>query len=185
MRDVAPERVNRVVCHCWACQRYPEILGCEDLVLDADGGTDVVNVSPAMIEFAQGIEHVACLKITRKGPLRWYAACCDTPLCNTFGGPSWPFVGLLHHACVPNSEDHIGPIRARVNGTFPRGEARAKKATVGALLSMLWHYAPLFFGWKLRGDHRRSPFFTGKTPLREPRELEAPRPRRALAAGCD
>lgn len=27
---------------------------------------------------------------------------------------------------------------------------------------MLAHYAPLFFRWKLRGDHKRSPFFGGE-----------------------
>src|SRR5215204_4669214 len=80
--NAAPGAVNRVVCYCDDCQAFLHHLGCAEL-LDASGGTDIVQVAPAALAFDRGAERIAGLRLTPKGLYRWYADCCKTPLGNT------------------------------------------------------------------------------------------------------
>ena len=73
---------TRGTCHCHDCQAYARWLGRPEL-MDAAGGTDIVPMSPADIRLTAGVEHLACMSLSEKGTLRWYAACCRTPLGNT------------------------------------------------------------------------------------------------------
>src|SRR5690606_7428174 len=94
LRDVSPRTVNRVVCYCDDCQAFLHHLGRNDL-LDAQGGTDIVQVSPASFELDRGTENVMGVRLGPKGLYRWYAGCCKTPLGN-MTTPSIPFVGITH-----------------------------------------------------------------------------------------
>jgi hypothetical protein len=174
LRAVAPETSNRVVCYCRFCQEYASRLGRPEL-LDARGGSEVVQVCPANLHFEAGFDRVVCGRLTTQGALRWYADCCRTPIANTLPGNA-PFLGL--HPVIlrdfPESLDPLfGPVRARVNGAFDKSEAVALRATRAALLSMLWHYSRLFLGWWWRGEHKKSPFFDPGTgaPVLEPHAL--------------
>lgn len=95
-RDLSPSVGNRVVCYCKDCQAFARYLGRGAEVLDDAGGTDIFQTSPARVSFARGADRLACVRLTRKGPLRWYARCCDTAIGNTAAGPGVPFVGLVH-----------------------------------------------------------------------------------------
>ncbi len=181
LRNVSRKTVNRVMCYCKYCQRYAHVLGREEEMLDDRGGSDIFQVSPASFVFHEGNEHIACLRLTPKGPLRWHTACCKTPLANTLSKPRVPFVGVSV-ACIDRStfdrslEDVLGPVIVRVNGQFSKEEAKALKATRPALVGMLFRYSRMLAGWRLRGHHKRSPFFDSQTgePIVTPR-LE-PRP---------
>src|SRR5579863_699680 len=74
--------VNRVVCYCDDCQAFAHQLGRADL-LDAQGGSDIVQVAPASLRFVQGAHRIVGLRLTPKGLLRWYTNCCNTPIGNT------------------------------------------------------------------------------------------------------
>ncbi len=166
--DVSRKTVNRVMCYCKYCQRYAHILGREEGMLDDRGGTEVFQVSPARFVFDEGIEHVVCLRLTPKGPLRWHTECCKMALANTLSTQRVPFVGVsvicLDQPSVDGALDELlGPIRARVNGKFSKEEAKALKATRLALVAMLTRYGSMMAGWKLRGHHKRSPFFNNQT----------------------
>jgi hypothetical protein len=96
---------TRGTCYCKDCQAYARWLGRPQL-MDARGGTDVVPLSPASVRVASGMEHVACMSLSGKGILRWYAACCRTPLGNTPRSAKLPYFGLTT-VCLEAAPDAI------------------------------------------------------------------------------
>jgi len=166
-------RSNRAVCYCKDCQAFAHALRQADRVLDARGGSDIVQVLPRNLRFTQGLESLACLRLTPKGLFRWYAACCRTPIGNTLPTPKWSFIGLVH-TCLDTSEvsldEAFGPIRTWVNTKGAIGDPKPKEEGVGKAI-----------GWFLRttlkarfnGDYKRSPFFNPTTgaPIVTPRVL--------------
>ena len=92
----SPKSGNRVICYCNDCQAFAYCLGRADDVLDERGGSDVIQILPKNITFTQGVEALACMRLTDKGLLRWYASCCNTPIGNTLATPKMSFIGLLH-----------------------------------------------------------------------------------------
>ena len=177
VQGVSPNAINRCICYCRSCQRYLRELGRAEQVLDDNGGTDVFQVSPRRVTFAQGNEHLGCLQLTSKGAFRWYATCCNTPIANTLPNSRFPFVAILPDACIDRSaleaplDTYLGPVRAGVNHSFDKEQARDLRATRWDLLSMFLRLSPMTLGWALRGDHRRSPFFDATTgePIVAPR----------------
>jgi hypothetical protein len=85
--------VNRVVCYCDDCQAFAHQLDRVDL-LDAKGGSDIVQVAPASLTFVKGQDRIAGVRLTPKGLFRYHATCCNTPVGNTLS-PAIPFVGIL------------------------------------------------------------------------------------------
>lgn len=63
------ETVNRVVCYCDDCQAFVHYLGRSDL-LDAHGGTGIVQIAPASLSFVRGHERIVGLRLTSKGLYR-------------------------------------------------------------------------------------------------------------------
>ncbi len=170
-RGISSSRVNRVVCGCDGCQSYARYLGRADEILDAYGGTDIFQTSPRYIEVTEGIDHIACLRMTPNGALRWYATCCSTPIANTLSTRQVPFIGVLH-ACVDRLndkrlvEESLGPVRARVNNADAPSESGTWE-----LVRMILRYGSMLVMWRLRGDHKLSPFFSAHTgePIVVPR----------------
>jgi hypothetical protein len=167
---------NRVVCYCDACQTFANVLGKSDSTLDAQGGTDVFQMSPARLKLTQGREHLACLRLTASGPLRWYTDCCRTPIGNTLATSRVPLVGLIH-SCMDTGgsplDEWLGPVRARVYYRFARHELdpapsaefrrRPPNAHDGIPWSQFVRVASKILVWRLRGDQKRSPFFDVRT----------------------
>jgi hypothetical protein len=83
----------RVICYCADCRAFACFLGCESEFLDAAGGTDICQTSPSRLEITEGTGNIKRVRVTPKGLHRWYAACCSTPLANTFATRAMPFAG--------------------------------------------------------------------------------------------
>ena len=136
-------------------------------VLDDQGGTEVIQFSPRKFRFTGGEEHLGCLRQTKKGALRWYAKCCNTPIANTAGSTKLPFVGVVRRAVTAPEgaalDRAVGPVRARIY-LPPEMKQGVNWREKGMMLRIL----RLLLFWKLRGDGKRSPFFgdDGK-PIRE------------------
>ena len=64
--NASPQTVNRVVCYCDDCQAFAHQLGRADL-LDAKGGSDIVQVAPASLTFVKGQDRIAGVRLTPKG----------------------------------------------------------------------------------------------------------------------
>lgn len=170
VRGISRRDCNRAVCYCDDCQAFAHYLGRAADVLDAHGGTGVVQMSPARLELTHGRDELRALKLTSKGTLRWYAGCCRTPLANTLATPSLPFVGLVE-TCIdaggagtPALDLAIGPIHGRVWGRFATGDTSGlDRLHRGPPVAMVLRLARLMLAWRLRGDHKRSPLFDART----------------------
>lgn len=164
-RNVSPDRVNRVICGCSSCQAYAAFLQREPSMLDRYGGTDLFQISPQSLRFSEGFDYVIGMRLSRNGPLRWYADCCKTPIANTLKISNVPFMAVHCEALarIYTQNDRtsiIGRVRARVNSD---GNAPDTGAWQTAL--MLIRFCPMILKWRLLGHHKHSPFFDSKTGL--------------------
>ncbi|WP_372885653.1 DUF6151 family protein [Shimia sp.] len=146
---------SRVLCYCRDCQTGAHALGAGDL-LDARGGSAIFQTIPARVEITSGRDRLACLRLSPKGLMRWYAACCDTPLFNTLGTPRLCFVGVLEHAVAPGARDHLGPLVSVANTGGARPGEPAPKPRGVALAG--FNIVSRHFAALLRG-RRTTPFF--------------------------
>lgn len=92
--NISPSSGLRLRCYCKDCQAFAHFLDRPD-VLDAAGGTDIFQMPPARIKFISGRDALRCVRLSAKGVFRWYAACCRTPIANSFG-PRVPVMGVIH-----------------------------------------------------------------------------------------
>ena len=171
-RGVTPAIGNHCACYCVDCQAFATALNRLD-VLDTNGGTDIFQMSQARFEFTHGADRVACLRLTPRGLARWYASCCNTPIGNTMATRSIPFVGVIRAFIREPAGDALGPIRARAFRESATGDVAAIPPDNQSLWTMLLRAIGLMISWRLRGDHRRSPFFdtTSGAPSKPPRIL--------------
>lgn len=167
--------INRGLCYCRDCQAFAHFLGRADEVLDARGGTDVIQTAPRRVTLTQGLENLACMRLTASGLLRWYACCCHTPIGNTAATHRLAFVGLVH-SCLRiasrSLDEAFGPVRMRVNTKSAQGSARpGSERVLGAILQL----AGMMARERLTGSYRRTPFFSPDTgePIVTPRVLSA------------
>ena len=151
--EIAPAKGTRCVCYCWDCQAFQRHLGHPE-ALDAAGGSDLFQTMPYRVEVQEGAEQLACLQLSEKGPLRWYAACCNSGICNTWRSPKVPLASLT----VRGFKDPTpaGAVLARVNRSGATGHIDGPKGSVRTLIvrflaAALWA--------RVTGRYRNTPFF--------------------------
>ena len=180
--DLSPRTVNRVVCYCDDCQAFAHQLGRADL-LNAQGGSDVVQMAPAALSFTQGQHRIAGLRLKPNGLYRWYAKCCNTPVGNTLT-PMIPFVGLLAPAFDKSRwDDAVGGPSGAIFGKFAVGGPPPR--STGANLPLVWQAIRRLLGWWIKRRAWPHPFFSRETgaPLYEVTVLSREQ-REALRACC-
>jgi hypothetical protein len=183
-RGVTPSSINHCFCYCDDCQAFAHFLGRADDVLDAHGGTEIVQMSQGNVSFTAGADKVAAITLTPKGLVRWYASCCRTPIGNTMGSSALPFIGVIR-AAIDAPQATLGPIRGRGYAKSAKGgRAAVPKDGLPELVMVARVFAKLI-GWRLRGDHKRSPLFDAATgrPLAQAHVL-TPSEREALRQRC-
>jgi hypothetical protein len=161
--NASPSTVNRVVCYCDDCQAFAHHLGRADL-LDAHGGSDVIQVAPSSLTFDRGADRIVGVRLSPKGLYRFYASCCKTPLGNALNA-SVPFIGIVAQAF--DSPDSVAgaPIGAILGrfavGTPPPGSTKINVRLLARAIRMV-------LGWKLRGKTWPHPYFdrTTRAPSR-------------------
>lgn len=172
---VTPKNVNRLICHCDDCQAFVKYLGQQKQVLDEHGGTEICQTSVGKITLEKGHDNISALRLSPKGILRWYATCCDAPICNTLASPGIPFVGVVGARLSPKDptvsmDQAVGPVNGRVHIKYASGDMAAIKneevSLVGQGLRMMINMAKA----RLGGDHKRTPFFDALgSPIVEPK----------------
>ena len=168
-------RELRCVCYCKDCQAYARFLNREADVLDSDGGSDVIQTSPSQLRFSQGLHHLACMRLTDKGMLRWYASCCNTPIGNTATSHKMPFVGLLHN-CLASTPEALtaafGPVIIYVNG---KSSPSNPKPQDKGLLKAIARVALMMLRARLNGSYKQAAFFDADTgrPILTPKVLSS------------
>ncbi|MFN7143022.1 MAG: DUF6151 family protein [Myxococcota bacterium] len=182
--EVDTERVNRVVCYCDDCQAYARALGRDDL-LDERGGTDIFQVPPNALRFTAGREHLAILRLSRKGLVRAYAACCKTPVGNMLENPRGPFVGIPDRFVEGGAaalDAAVGPPRGAIQGKFAVGGCPpGVDATVS--FPVLAKSVGFVISNVVRGTYRGSPFFDAEGRLALPVRVLTKEERAAVTPG--
>ncbi|EKE44372.1 hypothetical protein OCGS_1210 [Oceaniovalibus guishaninsula JLT2003] len=166
-----PGDATPIVCYCRDCRAHARALGRDDL-LDPAGGLVLRQTTPGRIALRAGADRLACLRLTPRGPLRFYAACCDTPLAVVAPFRAVPFASVV----MPPQAD---PPAARVH----RGSATARVPRPhGNVAALLFTAARRTLAARLAGAHMQTPFFTDNgRPVAAPRSL-TPSERRAAYA---
>jgi hypothetical protein len=182
--DPSPRTVNRVVCYCDDCQAFAHRLGRADL-LNALGGSDIVQVAPSALTFVQGQDRIIGLRLTSKGLYRWHTSCCNTPVGNTLG-PAIPFVGIVAKAFDQGgqrADDIFGKPVGAILGKYAVGDPPAGSS--GISLPLLLRSLGKVLGWRLGGKTWPHPFFKRETrePI-YPLTVLSPDEREALRALC-
>jgi hypothetical protein len=156
--------VNRAVCYCRDCQAFAHYLGRSSEILDGNGGTDVVQTIPAKVTLTR--ENLACIRLTEKGLVRWYAKCCNTPIGNTTANYRVSFVGLIHNCLdvAPASlNDSFGPVRmwSFSKNAKPKIDKGSPFGMVPGILRILG----MVLAARLNGAYKRTPFFFTDTGI--------------------
>ena len=151
---------NRCVCYCADCQAFARYLKREDEILDRIGGTSIIQTIPENVTFSQGMENLACIRLTDTGMLRWYAACCNTPIGNTFPNPKISFVGLIHN-CLSSDRDSLdnvfGSVCMHLYTEDALGENKPKPKR---LFSGTLRIVAMIIKARLNGSYKNNPFFS-------------------------
>lgn len=158
LAHVGPQSVNRVICYCADCQSFAHYLGRADL-LEAQGGSDIVQVAPSALSFHRGSERIEAVRLSPKGLYRWYASCCKTPVGNTVSA-AIPFIGLGVHVFEggPGQADELlGKPRGSIYGQYAIGNppAGSTKLNVPLIVRSLG----MVLMWRLSGKTWPHPFF--------------------------
>jgi hypothetical protein len=177
----SPQSSNRVICYCDDCQAFVRFLGRTD-IMDAHGGTDIVQVTQAQVKLPR--EELRSMRLSEKGPLRWYTDCCKTPAGNMLPSYRSPFVGIASGLLVPGEgrtlDEVVGPAKGAIYGRFAIGGC-PPHAHPTAPLGLIVRSVGFFFKNALLGRHKPSPFFDAHThaPVSPPKVL-TPAERKAL-----
>jgi Family of unknown function (DUF6151) len=151
--------INRCVCYCTDCQAFARFLKREDDILDEIGGTSIIQTIPKHVTFLEGTENLACIRLTENGLLRWYAACCNTPIGNTSPNFKLPFIGLIHNCLSAEQvslDETFGPIRMYVSTQEAIGEHKPK--STGFLAGSL-RVMGMVFRARFDGSYKQNPFY--------------------------
>ena len=99
------------------------------------------------------------MRLTKKGMLRWYTSCCNTPVGNTMSA-KMPFVGVIHTFInEPNRDEVLGPVRAFVQTQSARGVPDYPKHASKFPLGITARIIRKMIVWKLQGKQKPSVFF--------------------------
>jgi len=177
----AQHSASRAVCYCRDCQAFARFLGRQGEILNGQGGTEIIATLPRCVHFDEGKDSLACMSLGEKGMLRWYAACCRTPIGNTPRDRKTAYVGLVS-TCLTRSgtslEESFGPLKIVLNTDSARGKvAPTPAATFFGILKIVKNVS----GARLSGRYKDNPFFSPASgrPIKEPRSL-TPAEREAL-----
>jgi hypothetical protein len=167
-RGISSNAGNRCICYCDDCQAFAHFLRRAEEILDSHGGTDIFQMSPARLEITGGRERLACMRLTPKGLMRWYTDCCRTPIGNTAPTHQLPFVGLVLFCMDRGPPERsldvvLGPVRACIQARFAVGRPTGRNVYDRAPFSMLLPIMGRLLMARLRGEHKRSPFFNPQT----------------------
>ncbi len=155
---------TRLVCYCEDCQSYARYLDQAGRVLDDNGGTDSIQISPAWFHITRGQNQLAIIRLSPSGIYRWYAQCCNTPIGNTPANPAMPYLGLQSATIKKSDIDRkLGPVKFGVgagnqhpiNAPWPVSKGFGFRGLFGTLKNI--------GRWRMNGDHKRSELIDADT----------------------
>lgn len=173
-KKVSPNVGSRIICCCNDCQQFADFLRSDNTILDKHGGTDIFQMPMSYVEIDKGQEQLRCVRLTSKGPHRWYTDCCKTPIGNTMAA-NMPFIGVIHNFMDDEGvrDKNLGEVRARVQAQHakePYPEGAAPAFPFGIIVRIM----SKMLVWKIKGLNKPSAFFEGDgKPVSEPKMLNS------------
>lgn len=171
---------SHLICYCDDCQAFAHYLDRADDILDAQAGTDILQMTPARLRINTGISELAAVRLSEKGILRWYTRCCKTPLGNTLPTGRIPFLGMIssclfHGKNAKAASQQFGPVKQRVFGQYARGDIGQINVHAKVPISLILSTIRSVARRRLRGDHKHTPLFNSadSRPVVEPVVLSA------------
>jgi len=169
-----PQTANHCACYCKDCRAFAHFLGRANEILDEHGGTHVIQTVPANVTFTDGLQSLACMRLSERGLLR-YTTCCNTPVGNTLANYRVSFVSLVH-SCLEitgkSLDDSFGPVRMYVNTKSAEGTVKSSSI---ASISVILRFIVTLARARIDGSYKRTPFFSIRagagTPVVIPRVL--------------
>ncbi|HEV7314716.1 DUF6151 family protein [Sphingopyxis sp.] len=171
MLGVGPAQGDHLICHCSDCQDLTHYLGHAGRVLDAHGGTALYQTRCANMRLDSGREHLACVHLTGKPTLRWYAACCRLPLFNTVANGKFPFITIQLAACDPAAREVVGPSRGHIYTQDAIGDASHLPQM--SMVTLMRRFFVRMIKDIVSGNRRRAALFDAETlePIAKPHRL--------------
>ena len=167
-----PDQGDHVICHCTDCQDLTHYLGHAGRVLDDHGGTSLYQSRCARMRIDTGRDRLACIHMTDKPTLRWYASCCGMPLFNSYANGRIPYITTQVAACDPSARAALlGPPLGHLFTQDGIGDTSAlPKMSMGRLMR---RFFPRMVRDMISGDRRRCALFDAATlaPIAPPRRL--------------
>ena len=154
LRGVGPTKGNRVDCYCKDC-RAAEVFA-DPKRASATGPVHLFQTAPSRISLEAGHDQLAVFAMSAKGPLRWYAKCCGTMLCNTLRTPKVAFAAMFTD-CVPDAAT-LGPAKTRAFVTKSNG-----KVGHDGLRHAVLNLASTAIPARITGAWKNTPFFDTDT----------------------
>ena len=147
------KRATHVVCYCQDCRAAQLYFGQPD---PAPGPVEILQMLPEEIVFENGAEHLAVMRLSPKGMLRWYANCCNAPLATTSRSLKFPFAGFIVNR-IPDPSG-LGPVTTR--GFVPTANGKQSHEKLGpAVYGLVTRLAKS----RLSGSWKNTPFFDPET----------------------
>ena len=171
---------NRLICYCTDCRAFARFLAGAGDILDAAGGTEIIQLAQSRLHFVSGAEQLVALKLTEKGMVRWYTQCCHTAIGNTLASPAGAFIGLIH-SCLHRQqlEADFGAKVALLNTNTALGPVQQR-----GLIEVLLRFLTIMISERLSGRYRQSPLFSSEGILRvTPKTLTKTELQQLKAAG--
>jgi hypothetical protein len=159
VRDVSPAAYTHIVCHCADCRAAYTHLGLAD-----PEKVGILQTTQDRISITRGGDRLRVFRHTSRGALRWYAACCDTPLFYT------PLKARLVHVGLNtdrlDAPEKVGPVRAEGFVPTADGKTRHKGAA-----RMVTRVMSRMLERNVSGHWRETPFFADGRPAVAPHIL--------------
>ena len=166
-----PEQGDYVVCHCTDCQDLVRHFGKEERLLDSHAGTALYQSRCARLQIATGLKQLAGLHMTDGPTLRWYAACCGTPMFNTYKNARVPYITTLLGNCDAGGRKRLGEPLGHLFLDEGVGETAPLRPL--SMNRLLRRFLPRMIKDILSRDRRRQPLFEHDSlePIITPRRL--------------
>lgn len=161
--ELYPHDGVHAICHCEDCRASARALAPGTQLPD---GADIYQTYPDTLGILEGHENLACLTLSPRGLLRWYASCCNTPMFNTPRSSKVSFVGILADNAADKSV--FGPVRAHGFIKTKDGKTRHK-----GLATLVFRSLKRILIARLSGRWQTNPLFDtiANKPVAEPRLL--------------
>lgn len=168
--EPGPSVGDHVVCHCTDCQTFAKRFNAADRILDQHSGTALYQGRCATMRLTRGRDRLACVHLTEKPTLRWYAQCCDTPMFNTFKNGRIPYITTVVANCDPDQRHRLlGPPIGHLFTEEGTGDVSHLKRL--SMLKLMRRSSKRMIIDTLVGDRRRADLFDPGTlqPIASPK----------------